>query len=66
MSDDAREALSSAVYERAFEKAMRGNDLDLTDEEREAARKAREATRTEGPGWPMPWRLDPSRSHADE
>lgn len=61
MTDPVRDALSAEAYERAFNKVSSGNEMDLTDEERDALRTAREVTNTQGPGAPMPWRLDPTR-----
>jgi hypothetical protein len=60
--DDLREALSSEVYERAFSKVMSGVDpASLPDDERDAIRRAKDVTGT-GAGYPMPWRLDPTRN----
>lgn len=61
MTDPVRDALSSEAYERAFEKAMTGNEAALDEEERAALAKARDVTNTQGPGYPMPWRHDPTR-----
>lgn len=61
--DPVREVLSSAAYESAFPKVMSGVDLALlTDEERDAVRRAKELTDTPGAGYPMPLRLDPTRN----
>jgi hypothetical protein len=60
-ADDVREALSDPVYETAFDKTLRGQEATWTDDERAAARRAVEVTGTTGPGYPMPWRLDPTR-----
>lgn len=59
--DRVREVLSAPAYETAFEKAMTGCTDVLTEDERAAVRLAREVTRTAGPGYPAPWRLDPTR-----
>ena len=60
-TDPVREALSASAYEAAYDKAMTGRVDALTEEERTAVRLAREVTRTSGPGYPVPWRLDPTR-----
>lgn len=59
--DPVRAALDAPAYRSAYDKAMTGREVDLTDEERAAVRQAREVTGTSGPGYPMPWQLDPSR-----
>lgn len=65
MSDPIREALSSETYERAFRLVMQGTALELlSDDEQQALRTARDAVGEQGPGFPMPWRLDPTRSRA--
>ena len=62
MADDpVREALEAPAYEAAYGKAMTGREVELTEEERVAVRRAREATGTSGPGYPLPWGLDPTR-----
>lgn len=60
-TDPVREALSASAYEAAYGKAMTGRADALTEEERTAVRQARVVTRTSGPGYPVPWRLDPTR-----
>lgn len=59
--DPVRDALAAPAYETAFDKAMSGRTAELTEEEREAIRAAREAAGVPGPGYPLPWRLDPTR-----
>lgn len=57
------ELLSSSLYEQAFTKAMSGNDVMLSGDERDALVRAKELTNTPGPGYPMPTRLDSTRHH---
>lgn len=65
VSDES--VLSSQAYADAFVKVMSGTDLELlSDDERRVLREAREAARTEGPGYPMPTRLDPTRARVVE
>lgn len=65
VSDPVREVLASEVYKRAFGKVMTGTDVALLDEdEREALKTAREVTDTQGPGYPAPWDVDPTRRDA--
>lgn len=59
--DRVREALTAPAYEAAYNKAMTGCADALTEDERDAVRLARETTETAGPGYPLPWRLDPTR-----
>ena len=54
--DPVRAALSSPVYREAFRKAMSGRADELSEEERDAVRRAREVTGTAGPAYPMPAR----------
>lgn len=63
MTDPTREVLSSEAYEAAFRKVMSGADPALLDdEERDVLRRAKELAGTTDTGYPMPWRLDPTRS----
>ncbi|MEU8278237.1 hypothetical protein ACFYOK_37280 [Microbispora bryophytorum] len=55
--DPVHAALSAPVYREAFRKAMLGRADELTEEERDAVRTAREVTGTAGPAYPMPARL---------
>lgn len=65
VSDPIRDALPSEVYRRAFGKVMAGTDVALLDEdERQALKAAREVTNTQGPGYPAPWGMDPTRRDA--
>lgn len=65
VTDPIREALASDVYERAFGKVMTGTDAALLDDdERQALKTAREVTDAQGPGYPMPWHMDPTRRDA--
>ena len=63
MSDEARDLLASDEYEAAFTAVMTGTELvALPQEQRDVLLRARELTDTQPPGWPMPTRLDPTRS----
>ncbi|MGW5259686.1 hypothetical protein ACWEQG_01845 [Microbispora sp. NPDC004025] len=54
--DPVRAALSAPAYREAFVKAMSGRADELTEEERDAVRRAREVTGTPGGAYPMPVR----------
>lgn len=65
MTDPVRDALSSETYKRAFGKVLSGTDVALLDDDELAALKtAREVTDTQGPGYPAPWDMDPTRRYA--
>lgn len=60
--EQLREVLASPAYLAAFDAVMRGTDPALlTDEQREAARRARELAGVHGPGYPAPLPVDPNR-----
>ena len=63
-SDEAAELLATPEYGAAFNKAMTGNDALLDDDERALLRRAQELTGTDGPGYPMPAQLDPTRNRS--
>lgn len=58
-----QELLSSPLYEEAFHKAMSGNEIMLSGEERDVLARAKELTGAYGSGYPMPARIDPTRDY---
>ncbi len=52
--DETRAALADPVNREAYDRCARGEVDALTDEERDALRRARELTGTPAPGFPLP------------
>lgn len=53
-ASEVRAALSAPEYLTAFDKAMTGGGDTLTEAERAAVERARQATGNPGPGYPPP------------